>query len=315
MEPVRTHVAGADIHKDIIVITALIGEFNRKPEVIQFECKTFTEDLVEAAIKLREMGIQEVTMESTGIYWRPVFKAWHQLGLKITLANATHVKNVPGRKTDLKDSHWLAQLHRCGLIKASFIPEQEFQDLRSLTRHRRNLIEDTNRVKNRILKMLEGGNIKLGSVASDVFGVGGMAVLEAIADGVTDDRQLVSRIQTSLKKKGDELRKSLTNSLTKVDCYVIKNLISQYKEQQLHIQNIEAEIDRLTEKHNSLIVRLCEIPGIKEDTAKAIIAEVGADVDAFESDRHFAAWAGVAPGNRESAGKKKELAQDMEALH
>jgi len=176
MDDILTHVAGVDVHKEKLSITVLVGNTNEAVKSEYFECKTFTSDLEDAGKKIIALGVYDVVMESTGIYWKPIFNVWSQLGIKVVLANAYHVKNLPGRKTDMKDSEWLAQLFRKGLIRGSFIPTLEFQELRDLTRHRVTLINEVSRVKNRVQKVLENANIKLSSVINDVFGVGGYCV-------------------------------------------------------------------------------------------------------------------------------------------
>jgi transposase len=157
MEALRSHVAGVDVHKEMLAITVLIGDPGSDPSVEQFQCSTFTIELQKCGIKLKEMGVKDVVMESTGVYWKPIHNVWAPLGLNITVAQAAHVKNVPGRKTDMNDSHWLAQLHRFGLVRASFIPDGVFQRMRLLSRHRTNLTHDLTRVKNRVQRILEDG--------------------------------------------------------------------------------------------------------------------------------------------------------------
>jgi transposase len=160
MEALRSHVAGVDVHKEMLAITVLIGDPQEEPRVEQFECGTFTDELMKCGIKLKEKGVKDVVMESTGVYWKPIYNVWAPLGLNLTIAQASHVKNVPGRKTDMNDSHWLAQLHRFGLVRASFIPDDIFQRMRLLSRHRTNLVEDLARVKNRVERVLQDGNVK-----------------------------------------------------------------------------------------------------------------------------------------------------------
>ena len=287
MQAINTHVAGVDVHKEILVITVLVGEAHQEPSAHLLRTSTFTDDLRRCGEKLLELGVTDVPMESTGIYWKPVYNVWHRLGLKITLANAHHLKRVPGRKTDVSDSHWIAILMRNGLIRSSFIPEEEFQQLRALNRHRIYLMRDLTRVKNRVQKVLEDGNIKIGSVLSDVFGVGCLAVLRAIAQGQT-------------------AAKALTNCLTEVHCFQIERYLGQFDELEDHVRKLDAEITRRMEKYSQLIERLDEIPGIDIRSAQGIIAEATAHMDAFQHDRNFAAWAGVAPGNNQSARKRRK---------
>jgi len=305
MKALRTHVAGVDVHKEMLAITALIGDAESEPKAYQFECQTFTEDLMKCGLKLKELGVKEVVMESTGVYWKPIHNVWHPMGFEITVAQAAHVKNVPGRKTDMNDSHWLAQLHRFGLVRASFIPDEIFQRMRLLSRHRTNLTEDLARVKNRIQKVLEDGNIKWGVIASDVFGKSGLDILDLIADGVTNAKTLTSKVTTKIKRK-EEAEKALTNCLTTVHCFVIKELMDQYHHLEAKILAVENELAEKAKPYAHLIEKLDEIPGIDKILAMAILSEATDQMQNFEDERKFAAWAGVASGNNESAGKKKD---------
>lgn len=314
MEVFLTKVAGVDVHKEMLKITTMIGEANDVVEIKHFDCLTFTDDLEAFGKKLIEMGIKHVAMESTGIYWKPVFNVWQALGLIITLGNAAHMKNVPGRKTDAKDSQWIAQLHRNGLIRASFVPEDEFQELRALTRHRKNLVQDQSRVRNRIQKVLEDGNVKIGSIMSDVMGVGGTAILRAIALGETNPDVLVTKLTTKIKRKED-LRKALTNRLSKNHCFLIKQLLTQLSNLASNIEDAQQEIDARFLKYASLVERLDEIPGVDKIGAQAILAEATTHMEKFKDAKTFAAWAGVAPGNHESAKKKKESEPVEETRH
>ena len=314
MKALKTYVAGVDVHKEILAITVLIGAADEEPKAHHFECKTFTEDLMAMGLKLKELGVTDVAMESTGVYWKPVFNVWDPMGLKVIVGNATHIKNVPGRKTDANDSEWIAELHRFGLIRPSFIPDGEYQRMRLLSRHRTNLVEDLARVKNRIQRVLEDGNIKLGSVVSDVFGVAGLKVLELIADGVTRADTLTAAVTTKIKRMED-VKKSLTNCLTTEHCFVIAELMTQYQDLKARIKAVEQELYKRMEPYKEIVKKLDEIPGIDEILAIGIIAEASTDMSAFKDERSFAAWTGVASGNNESAGKKKDLAADMATLH
>ncbi len=248
MQAIRTHVAGVDVHKEILAITVVRGSADEVPEVIQFECDTFTEDLMACGMKLLDFGVKEVAMESTGVYWKPVHNVWSPMGIEITVAQAAHVKNVPGRKTDMNDSHWLAELHRYGLIRSSFIPEEIFQRMRLVSRHRTNLVGDLSRIKNRVQRVLEDGNIKLATIASNVFGKSGLQVLNLLARGVTDASHLASAITTKIKRR-EEARKALTNCFTKQHTYVIKELMEQYHFLSQKILDAEKEIFELAKPY------------------------------------------------------------------
>lgn len=306
MKALKTHVAGVDVHKEILAITTLVGAPDEEPTAQHFECSTFTEDLMAMGLKLKELGILDVAMESTGVYWKPVFNVFNPLGIRVVVGNATHIKNVPGRKTDMNDSQWIAELHRFGLIRPSFIPDGEFQRMRLLSRHRTNLTNDLSRVKNRVQKVLEDGNIKLGTVVSDVFGVSGVKILELIADGVTRADTLTAAVTTKIKRIG-EVNKALTNCLTTEHCFVIAELMTQYRDIRARIKTVEQELYKKIEHYSHLVKELDAIPGIDEILAIGIIAEASTDMSAFRDERAFAAWAGVAAGNNESAGKKKDL--------
>ena len=203
MKALRTHVAGVDVHKDRLEITVMIGAGDQDPVVENFQCSTMTDDLKAMGLVLVNRGVKDVAMESTGIDWKPVYNIWEPLGLNVVIGNATHMKNVPGRKTDMSDSHWIAQLHRFGLIKPSFVPDGVFQRLRLLSRHRTNLVDDLSRVKNRVEKVLQDGNIKWSSIVSDTFGVAGIKILDLIADGVTNAQTLAASVTTKIKRKED----------------------------------------------------------------------------------------------------------------
>jgi len=300
-----TPVAGVDVHQKQLSITMLYKEGGNWVSEY-FECSTFTEDLAKAGRRIKSKGITKVAMESTGIYWRPVFHVWNELELDITVANAYHLKRVPGRKTDCSDSAWIAELHQKGLLRASFIPTETFQELRALTRHRTALTNDNSKTKCRIQKILEDGNIKLSSVLSDVFGVAGTTLLKALIEGTDDIDHLVSLIHTNVAATKEDIRKSLRHTLKKYHRVILKQLYQEYMYRSHLIEEIETEIDLKMHPFEETIKLLDEIPGVNKTTAQIIIAEGTTQTDKFENERVFAAWAGVAPGNNESGGKKKD---------
>lgn len=312
METFLNAVAGVDVHKDQITVSVIIGEQGQNLYRESWSCRTFTRDLHECAQKFKKLGVKHAAMESSGIYWRPVFNVWEKMGIIITLGNATHMKNVPGRKTDLKDSQWIAELHRNGLIRPSYIPEEEFRELRSLTRHRRSLVEDISRIKKRVQKILEDGNIKLSSVISDVFGVTGFKIVSALANGTTVAEELAKEISTNIRAPEKEVIRSLENTLRPYHTFLLKQLLTQYLYLKQLLDFSEKEIDEKMTPYQDKIKKLDEIPGINKISAEEIIAEATTKMENFKSGKHFAAWAGVAPGNKESAGKKKGPNADME---
>lgn len=305
VKALRTHVAGVDVHKDMLAITVMIGKGDEDPSVEHFECSTMTDDLLAMGLVLKKKGVTDVAMESTGVYWKPVYNVWEPLGLNPIIGNATHIKNVPGRKTDQKDAEWIAQLHRFGLIRASFVPDGIYQRMRLLSRHRTNLTGDLGTVKNRVQKVLEDGNIKWSSIVSDTFGVSGIKVLDLIADGVTNAQTLAQAVTTKIKRK-EEAVKALTNCLTTEHCFSVRLLMRQYRDIQALILEIDNELAEKMKPYAHLLEELRKIPGIDTVLAVGIVAEATADMSSFADERKFAAWAGVASGNNESAGKKKD---------
>ena len=306
MESMYNAVAGVDVHQQKLTITTLVGNNSKKITKTTWECGTYTDDLVEAGKKIKSLGVTEVAMESTGVYWRPVYNIWSKMGINITLGNAYHIKNVPGRKTDIKDSDWLAQLHGNGLIRPSYIPKEEFRKLRDLTRHRGNLEKDIIDVKNRIQRALEDGNIKLKSAISNVFGVAGRKVLMAIIEGEKDPEVLTKLVDTNVKAKKEVIRKSLNHTLDEINLFLLKNMYSQLLYLEHLAQELEKKINDMMAPYDKFIKKLDEIPGIDKITAQIIIAEATTDMENFKDAKAFAAWAGVASGNHESASKKKE---------
>jgi transposase len=306
MKALRTHVAGVDVHKEMLAITIMIGGGDEDPRIEQLSCSTFTEDLMACGIILKEKGVTDVLMESTGVYWKPVYNVWQPLGLNCVIGNATHMKNVPGRKTDMNDSHWIATLHRFGLVRPSFVPEGEFQRMRLLSRHRTNLTEDLARIKNRVQRVLEDGNLKWGVVASDVFGAAGLGILALIADGVTNPKVLTASIRTKIKRM-EEAEKALTNCLSTDHCWLIKELMMQFEDTNERIKKVDNELREKARPYLHLVAELKKIPGIDVVLAMGILAEATNDMSHWQDERKFAAWSGVAAGNNESAGKKKDL--------
>ena len=284
MQVLRTHVAGVDVHKEILAITALIGGPDEEAKETQFKCNTFTEDLIMAGRKLLDLGVRHVAMESTGVYWRPIYNVWAPMGIHITVGQAAHIKNVPGRKTDLNDSQWIAKLHRFGLIRPSMIPEDTFQRIRLISRHRTNLVNDLARVKNRVQKTLEDGNIKWGSIVSDVFGKSGLQVLRLLADNVMDATTLSSAVTTKIKRK-EEVRKSLTNCFTLEHCFLIKELMEQFDSISKQISSADEKLRDLCEPYRHLIEKLTEIPGINEVLAQGILGEATDNMEHFKDER------------------------------
>lgn len=305
--------AGIDVHKDNVVVCVrrLVGDRLHK-QVRTFA--TVTSSLLALADWLTEQGVRHVAMESTGVYWKPVFNLLEGHA-EVLLVNAEHIKQVPGRKTDVKDCEWIAQLLQHGLLKASFIPPAPVRQLRDLTRQRTQLTGERASVANRIQKVLEDANIKLGSVATDVLGVSGRDMLAALIAGTTDADRLADLARGRLRDKIPRLRLALAGRMTDHHRFLLRMHLD-------HLTHLEELIGRLGQQIEKVLAaqataedspgpfveavrRLTTIPGISERAAQTVIAEIGVDVRPFPSSAHLASWAGMCPGNHESAGKRR----------
>lgn len=295
---------GLDVHAKTVVACLLKSG---SKQVRTFG--TMTDDLLNLSDWLGQSGCTHVAMESTGVYWKPVFNILEGL-FEVILVNARHIKAVPGRKTDVKDCEWIADLLRHGLLRASFIPPLEIRELRELTRYRASLVKDRATLANRIQKLAESGNIKLGQVASDALGVSGRLMLRALSNGETDTEKIGDLARGRLKEKKPELRRAVSGRLTSNQRWVLSELLDRYEEAESAIERVERQIKQ--EMENSAApfvaeaVRLLDtIPGVGESVAQTIVSEIGVEMECFPSDKHLASWAGMCPGNNESAGKRK----------
>ena len=304
MEVFVERCCGIDVHKAVVVACVLIGEAGKKPQKQIRRFSTFTKDLVALREWLVSLGVTVVGMESTGSYWKPVYAVLEEEpSLELIVGNAQHMQNVPGRKTDVIDSEWIAFLVRMGLVRKSYVPPPDLRDLRDLLRYRRSTVQSRSAERNRLQKLLETANLKLGNVASDVFGKSGMAMLRALADGETNPERLADLAQGLLRKKLDELRLALDGRIRDHHRFILKLHLQKLDELDQHVQKLDQEIDRRLEPYREQIERLSEIPGVKDTVAATIVAEIGVRMEVFPSAGHLAAWAGVCPGNNESAGK------------
>lgn len=291
---------GLDVHKESVVATIKGSGIIEETQTFG----TFTCDLLALKSWLKENAITQLAMESTGVYWKPVYNILSQ-DFQIILVNARHIKNVPGHKTDRKDSGWIAKLLLSGLLKGSFIPEQSIRELRELYRYKRKLIGQRVAERNRLQKILEDANLKLSSVVSDVFGATGTAIIEALIAGYTDAACLAGLAKGSLKKKKALLELALQGHLTAHHRFMLKTHMQALSNIEGLIAAMDAQAAKCLEPYRKQIELLITIPGVGTETAAGIIAEIGADMTAFPSEKHLASWAGVCPGNNESAGKKK----------
>ncbi|MBG9476487.1 transposase [Lysinibacillus sphaericus] len=301
MEVIIERACGMDIHKDSITACIMTPE----GKMIQsFSTKTVF--LLQLIDWIKEHGCTHVAMESTGVFWKPIVNILEAENIEFLVVNAQHIKAVPGRKTDVKDAEWIAKLLRHGLLKASFIPNRTQRELRELVRYRRSMIEERARQHNRIQKVLEGANIKLGSVVSDVMGVSSLDMLRANAEGENDPEKLAGFARRSMKKKKAELELALRGYIQPHQRLMIKTILTHIDFLTVQIELLNQEVACRLSTHQEDIERLDSIPGIATRMAEQILAEIGTDVkQQFPSAAHLCSWAGLVPGHNESAGKRK----------
>jgi transposase len=304
MQVVHERCAGLDVHKKSVVVCRIVPDETGGWHKEMRTFGTLTDELLNLFDWLRNAGITHVAMESTGVYWKPIFNILES-EFEVLLVNAQHIKFVPGRKTDVKDAQWIAELLQHGLLKASFIPDVDQRDLRELTRYRTKLIQARSSEINRIQKVLEDANIKLGSVASNVLGVSGREMLEHLVAGQEDPTLLAQLARGRLRAKIEELERALTGHIRETHRLLLKLHLE-------HIDDLNAKIAMLDEQIEQLMIpfdsgnaleRLDAIPGVNRQVAEVILAELGTDMTRFPSAAHAASWAGVAPGQNESAGR------------
>ena len=300
MRTIYERCCGLDVHKKTVVACVLTPASQRTRTF-----GTMTPDLLQLREWVQSEGVTHVAMESTGVYWKPVFNLLEDQGMELMVVNARHVKAVPGRKTDVKDAEWLADLLRHGLLKASFIPNREQRELRELVRYRRTVIEQRAHVVQRIQKLLEGANIKLGDVTSDVMGVSGRAMLTALAAADQDARTLAGMAKTALRRKIPELERALTGSFGPHQRFMLRSQFQLLEALEAQIASLDDEVAQRMRPLQAALDHLDEIPGIGVRAAQQIIAEVGTDMTRFPTSAHFASWARICPGNNESAGKRR----------
>jgi transposase len=307
MEVLVERCAGLDVHQASIVGCILAGSPGCKPQKLIRTFGTTTHELGTLRAWLSEQGVTHVGMESTGIYWKPVYAALEG-HFDLTVGNAHHIKNVPGRKTDVKDAEWIACLVRHGLIGKSFVPPLAVRDLRELVRFRRRLIETRTAERNRLLKLLEGAGVKLAGVASDVFGVSGTAMLKALADGVAEPTEMADLARGRMRRKLEALAAALEGQVREHHRFLIAMQLRRLEAIARDLDELDARIETQLEPFRAQHQLLMQIPGVDRVVAAGIIAEVGVDMGVFATAERLAAWAGVAPGNYQSAGRQKGAA-------
>lgn len=300
MEAVYERCCGIDVHKKIIVACLRIG---RRWETREFG--TSTKDLREMAEWLRDNRCQLAAMESTGSYWKPVYNVLEVLGVEVIVVNAHHIKNVPGRKTDVKDSEWIAQLLQWGLLKASYIPSRDQRELREIARYRKSLVEERAREINRLEKTLQGANIKLSSVVSEITGKSSRNIINALVGEGLNEENVDSLLRGSLREKRNDILKYCDGYLSFLQRKLVRAIIDHIDDMTRRIADVDDIINGQMRDYEEAIAKLEEIPGIAKRSAQVILAEIGLDMSRFPTAGHLAAWAGLAPGNNESAGKRK----------
>jgi transposase len=301
MQILYSRCCGIDVHKESVTACVLVYKDGAEPEVRKKEFQTHKKALGNLRLWLHANQVMHVAMESTGVYWKPVWQALEE-NFALTLANPFQVKNLPGRKTDARDSQWIAELLAHGLIRPSFVPPRATRDLRDLTRYRVKLVEEMNRIHNRIHKVLEDACIKLDTVASDILGVSGRRVIRAILRGEEHPVSLAEQARGTLRGKIPELRLALNGRITEHHRFMLRELMDDLEQVEEKIRRIEAEIVQRVDL--KLVERLCSIPGVDVITAWTLLAELGSDMSVFASPKHAASWAGLCPGNHESGGKR-----------
>jgi len=304
MESIIPRCAGLDVHKESVEADVRRIERDGGMHHETRRWGTMTRDLLAMSDWMAAQGVTHVAMESTGVFWKPIYNILESR-FTVLLVNARHLKHVPGRKSDVRDCQWIAQLLQHGLLKGSFIPPRPQRELRDLTRHQRQLTEEKARTVNRIQKVLEDANIKLASVATDILGVSGRAMLHGLIEGEKDPVKLADFAQRKLRGKIPELEKALEGHLTEHHQFMLRLLWKQLTPQEELIAELEGKIDEHVRPFAEAIERLDAVPGVDHRVAVAVLAEVGADMTPFPSDQHLASWAGMCPGNEESAGKRR----------
>ncbi len=303
MEVLYERCAGLDVHKDSVVVCMRMGSgTSTRREHERFG--TTTKALMALSDWLTERGCTHVVMESTGVYWKPV---WHMLdgAFELTLANAMHVRNVPGRKTDMNDATWLADLLAHGLVRGSFVPDAPVQQLRDLTRTRKQLTREIAQHTQRIQKTLEDGNVKLTSVLTDTLGKSGRRILEAIAGGETDAVTLAALAHKQVKASPELIAEALKGRVTEHHRFLLRLHLQQIEALEAAVAKLEARIGEQCAPFQDAVVRLTSIPGISLTAAHVLLAEVGHDMSRFPSSAHLVSWAGLCPRSDESAGKRR----------
>src|SRR5215467_13756156 len=304
MDVIYERVAGLDVHKETVVATVRVMAGAK----VERECRTFattTAGLRALLAWLTEARCSHVAMEATGVYWKPVWNILSDGEFELIVANAAHIKNVPGRKTDVNDATWIADLLACGLIRGSFVPDEKFQELRALQRTRKQLVREQTSHIQRLQKTLEEANIKLDSVISDIMSLSGRAMIEALIAGESDPERLAQLAHRRIKAPPEALREALRGRVTRHHRFLLRLHLQQIDGLDAAITEIDREVDAQIEPFRATVQLLTTIPGIEELSACLILAEIGRDMSRFPTAGHLISWAGLCPRSDESAGKRR----------
>ena len=304
MEVMYPRCAGLDVHKETVVACVRIASDGEASASVR-TFTTTTAGLIELSEWLEENGCTHVAMEATGVYWKPVWQVLADSSFELILANAAHVKNVPGRKTDVNDAMWLAELLAHGLVRASFVPEPAIQELRGLLRTRKQLVREKASHVHRVQKTLEEANIKIESVLSDVMGRSGRAIIQALIDGETDPAKLAALAHWKVRASAATLREALRGRIKRHHRFLLQLHMQQIDALDAAVAELDREVDTGLACFRDAVERLSTIPGISQLSAQVIVSEIGTDMSRFATDAHLRSWAGLCPRNDQSAGKRR----------
>lgn len=321
MEDILEISCGLDVHKESVVACIIatnkdVTGKKKNPLIVETKIfKTLLDDLNHLKKWIESHNCHDVAMESTGVYWCPVYEVLETAfegNINLLVVNARHMRNIPGKKSDIKDAQWISSLLRAGLLRGSFIPEPEVRHLREIARYRKNIVYDINSQKNRVEKYLQIKGFKLSTFLSDVFGVSGRNLLDIlISTGTITPEDVRDSLRGTAKRKTDEMLYALNGRMNQESCDHLKRMLNLLDDLNEHLALVEKDIDQASTKFMPQIQLLQTIPGIGDTAAKAIIGEIGIDMETFPTAAHFCSWAGLSPGENESAGKKKVPAQSL----
>ncbi len=302
MRIVYEQVAGLDVHKKTVVAALIVKDAQGQWGMHKRTFGTMTTDLLSLSDWLMSLGVTHVAMESTGEFWKPVFNILEN-NFEVFVVNAQHISRVPGRKTDQSDAEWIAELMQYGLLQASFIPPSGQRELRDLTRHRANFVRERVNLVNRVQKVLETANIKLSSVATDIMGVSGRAMLAALIEGQTSPEAMAELAKGRMRDKREQLAQALDGRVKAHHRFILTELLCEIDHLEEVLARFDAEIEEYCHPFEWAVELLDTIPGVGREAAEVIVSEIGTDMNRFPTAAHLSAWAGVAPGNNESGGK------------